>query len=228
MISRNRAGVFLRVEAVLFDLDGVLVDSTASIERAWRSWAESSAVSWDRVLPHVHGRRAVETICQVFPEMSAERVRAEADAVNALQVRDPQIVAIRGALELLAAVPARSWAVVTASPAELALARLRYAGFTPPRIIVSAGDVDEGKPDPACYRLAARRIGAEPSKCLVVEDAPSGVRAAKSAGMRCLALLTTHRRAELEDADAAVGDLADIEIVAEDRQAFTVNVRSPR
>jgi mannitol-1-/sugar-/sorbitol-6-phosphatase len=227
MTSAHERGVFSGVEALLFDLDGVLVDSTASIERAWRSWAETSAVAWESVLPHVHGRRAVETVSRVFPEMSPERVRAEADAVNALQVLDPRIDAVRGARELLATLPARAWAVVTASPADLALARLRYAGFTTPRVMVAAADVEVGKPDPACYLLAARRIGAEPSRCLVVEDAPSGVRAAKNAGMRCLALLTTHAPEDVASADAVIGDLAGIRI-AENGVALTVDVRGAR
>lgn len=226
MTLENGLAVFRRVEAVLFDLDGVLVDSTASIERAWRSWAKSSEVTWDRVLPHVHGRRAVETIRRVFPDMSADRIAAEADGVNALQVGDEHIAAVRGALEFIADLPARSWAVVTASPRDLALARLRYAGFVAPNVIVSAGDVKQGKPDPSCYLRAAERMGAEPSRCLVVEDAPSGVRAAKNAAMRCVALSTTHERAELDEADAVAGDLADFQIVPEDHAAFTVRLRS--
>lgn len=179
----------VRVRAILFDLDGVLADSAASIERAWRRWADGYGVRVEQVLPHVPGRLAVDTIRVVRPDLSPTAVRADADRVNAYQVVDEaDRTPVPGMVALVRALADRPWAVVTAAPRELAAARLARCGYPPAPVLVGAQDVTAGKPDPAGYRTAARRLGVPAADALVVEDSAAGIRAGLAAGATVLAL----------------------------------------
>lgn len=195
------------VEAVLLDLDGVMVHSAASIERAWRAWSSARGLPWREVEPHVHGRLAVDTIRALLPDLAGGEVEREARAVNDRQVRDTSDVEpVAGMRGLVGALPDQSWAVVTACPRDLALSRIVAGGYPRPAALVTFEDVDRGKPDPQGYLLAAEKLGVEPSRCLVVEDSPAGVAAAKATGMAVVGLSTTHDTTELRDADAVVPD----------------------
>lgn len=184
------------VGAVLFDCDGVLVDSAASVERAWRRWAVDHGLDEDAVVAVAHGRRTVDTMRElgIRPDELADEVAG----LEAAEVADaPSVSAYPEPAALLPALPPETWAVVTSGTHALVTSRLAAAGLPLPAVLVTAEDVAAGKPDPAGYLEAARRLGLPPADCLVVEDAPAGVQAALAAGMRVVALPTTHPAEEL-------------------------------
>jgi sugar-phosphatase len=185
--------------AVLFDLDGVLVDSTRYIEDQWRRWATAKGLAPEPFLRVCHGRRAVETIRLAAPHLDAE---AEVAAFTPEESPDDyELVPVDGAPRLLHTLPAGSWAVATSGSRAVATERLRRAGLPAPKVLICAEDVLHGKPAPDVYLMAAADLGVPPSECLVVEDAPAGIQAARAAGMVVVALTTTHRPDELK-ADA--------------------------
>jgi sugar-phosphatase len=195
--------------AILFDLDGVLVDSRACIEEQWRRWAVSKHLRPEPFLQVCHGRRALETIRLAAPHLDAA---AEIAAFRPDDFSDgPTIDAIEGAGALLRMLPRENWGVATSGPRATATSRLRKAGLPLPAVLISAEDVRHGKPDPDVYLVAAAALAAPPSECVVIEDAPAGLRAARAAGMRVIALTTTHAQQELE-ADAWATSLAGIHI----------------
>jgi sugar-phosphatase len=175
------------VEAVLFDMDGTLVDSDAAVERAWRTWAGEHGVDPSAALAIAHGRPAEQTVRALLPEADDQTVAAAAARQLALQYDDlADVVAAAGATGLLARVVV-PWAVVTSADRRLARARLRAAGLRPP-LLVTAEDVKAGKPDPEGYLLAAARLGADARRCLVVEDSEVGIQAGRAAGALVAAL----------------------------------------
>jgi mannitol-1-/sugar-/sorbitol-6-phosphatase len=194
--------------AILFDLDGVLVDSTGYIEEQWRGYARSKGLAPDPFLKFCHGRRALETIRLAAPHLDAE---AEVAAFVPPAPDNTPLIPVEGALQLLGALPPSSWAVATSGPRAAAVDRLRRAGLPMPGILISAEDVLCGKPSPDVYLRAAASLGLAPSDCVVVEDAPAGIEAGRSAGMTIIALTTTHSREELP-ADAWAESLAAIHL----------------
>jgi mannitol-1-/sugar-/sorbitol-6-phosphatase len=192
---------------VLSDLDGVLVDSQASIMRAWRSWGARHGLEAAAVEAVEHGRPSGEIVAALRPELDAAE---ESRALDALQAEDTgDVVALPGAADLLRGLGPDRLAVVTSCTAELAKARLRAAGLEPPPVLVTADRLRRGKPDPEGYLLAARELGADPSECVVLEDAPAGVQAGLAAGMRVVALLTTHAPEDLAGADERAASVAE-------------------
>jgi len=195
------------VTVVLSDLDGVLVDSQASIMRAWRGWGRRHGLEAAAVEAVAHGRPSGEIVAALAPRLDAAE---ESRALDALQAADTvDVVALPGAADLLRAFGPDRVAVVTSCTAALAEARLRAAGLVPPAVVVTADRLRRGKPDPEGYLLAARELGVDPAECVVLEDAPAGVEAGRAAGMRVVALLTTHAPEELADADERVASVAE-------------------
>jgi mannitol-1-/sugar-/sorbitol-6-phosphatase len=195
--------------AILFDLDGVLVDSTAYIEDQWRRWATAKGLEAEPFLQVCHGRRAVETIRLAAPDLDAE---AEVAAFKPEDAGDCRVLApTEGALRLVRTLPVESWAVATSGPRVVASERLRQAGLPIPPVLICAEDVVHGKPSPDVYLMAAAALGVSPSECIVIEDAPAGIEAARAAGMGVIGLTTTHRRSELA-ADACAMSLAGIHV----------------
>lgn len=195
--------------AVVFDLDGVLVDSTGYVEQQWRRWATSKGLPVEPFLRVCHGRRALETIRLAAPHLDAE---AEVAAFvphdeEAGQVLDP----VEGAPRLLETLPVGSWAVATSGTRAVATERLQRAGLPIPGVLICAEDVLRGKPSPDVYLLAAAGLGVVPAQCLVIEDAPAGIEAARAAGMGVVALTTTHRPEELT-ADACTTSLSGVHL----------------
>ena len=183
------------VSAVLFDCDGVLVDSAASVERAWRRWATERGLDEDAVVAIAHGRRTEDTLRDLG---FSDDLAAEVENIESAEVADAASVsAYPEAAALVAALPPEAWAVVTSGTHALVTSRLAAAGLPLPSVLVTAEDVAAGKPDPEGYLEAARRLGRLPADCLVIEDAPAGVEAALAAGMRVVALPTTHPAEEL-------------------------------
>ncbi len=194
-----------RVSAVLFDLDGVLVESRESTERVWLDWARTNGIEEAALRSAMHGVRSGDVVRALRPDLDS---LAEANEIERRQAEDTEgLRAIPGAVAALRALKGHRIAVVTSGTRPLALARLAAVGIEPPAVIVFAGDVERGKPDPEGYLTAARRLGADPVEALVVEDAPPGIEAAKAAGMAAVALPTTHAREELGAADVVLESL---------------------
>lgn len=196
----------LRCRAILFDLDGVLVDSRRCVELVWHAWAAGRRLDPAPFLEVAHGRRISETILMVRPDMDAAAEAAVLDAMEETETRG--LAPLPGAADLVAALGESQHAVVTSGSRAVATLRLRTAGLPLPRTFVTSGDVRRGKPDPEGYLLAAGKLGVAPEDCLVIEDSPPGVAAGKAAGMRVVAVLTTHKAEQLALADARVGALA--------------------
>jgi sugar-phosphatase len=195
----------LVASAILFDLDGVLADSTLSVNRAWSAWARRVGLEPDWLLPQVHGRRAIDTIRAVRPELDAESELATLVADETTDNAD--VVEIPGARVLVSVLPPGRWAIVTSGLRPVATARLIAAGVPIPSVMVTAESISRGKPDPEAYIRGAAELGVAPTDCLVVEDAPAGAAAARAAGMRVLGLTTTHSAAELMPVDLIATDL---------------------
>jgi mannitol-1-/sugar-/sorbitol-6-phosphatase len=186
----------LHVAAILFDLDGTLVDSTLVVERLWREWSARHGIDPDALLAVSHGRPAIDTMRQFRPDLlNLDQMAAE--HINAEEQDTTPIPAIPGAAELLASLPPDRWAIVTSCPPVLARVRREAASLPAPKTLVTAHDIERGKPAPDCFLLAAKQLGVEPEQCLVVEDSPAGARAGKAAGMKVLAVTTTHRADEV-------------------------------
>ena len=167
--------------AVLFDCDGVLVDSQSVISRSWTRWAQQLQVDRTAVLTALHGRRSRDTVAQFIADTGFEEAVALIDAIELDDAAS--VTAIPGAAELLAAVPAGRWAIVTSGSLPLATARLVAAGLPIPDVLVTGQHVSQGKPHPEGYLAAARLLGVPAGQCVVVEDAPAGIRAAHGAGV---------------------------------------------
>jgi mannitol-1-/sugar-/sorbitol-6-phosphatase len=192
---------------VLSDLDGVLVDSQASIMRAWRRWGREHGVEREAIDAVRLGRPTSEIVAALTPQLD---VAAEARALDLGQAEDSaDVVALPGAAEVLRVFAPDAVAVVTSCIAELAEARLRAAGLEPPAVLVASDRLRRGKPDPEGYLLAARELGVDPAACVVLEDAPGGVRAGVDAGMRVVGVLTTHAPADLAAAHERVASVAE-------------------
>lgn len=201
----------LECQAVLFDVDGVLVDSRAVVERIWTLWARRHGIDPDGIVARAHGRRTIETIRSLAPQLDAEAEKAWLESAELQDTAD--LAALPGAADALNALPDSRRALVTSGGHALALTRMKATGLAIPAVLVTAEDVDTGKPAPDCYLLAARRLGFEPGQCVVVEDTPAGIAAGRSAGASVIALATTFPRAALTGAALTVGTLRDIRIV---------------
>lgn len=196
--------------AILFDLDGVLVDSTRAVDREWREWAARKGVDGDAVMAIAHGVRTVEVIRRVAPHLDAE---AEAAAIENHEAGDQRGVTVMpGAIDLVKAIPDGRWGVVTSGTRLLASNRLRYCGLPVPEVLVTSDDVSNGKPHPEPYLEGAAGLGFAPEKCLVVEDAPAGIQSARAGGMKVIGMASTYIPAKLADADAVVRGFAQVSL----------------
>lgn len=194
--------------AILFDLDGVLVDSRAVVERTWRLWAERHRLDAGPLLRIAHGRRTRDTVVAMAPHLDLDAEVAWLESAELEDVAD--LTVVPGAKRLLEALPAQSWAVVTSGGLSLARRRLEAMGLPVPAVLITGEAVTRGKPAPDGYRLAAQRLGQEPASCVAFEDTPPGVAAARGAGARVIALTTTHAADQLRDADAVVRDFNEV------------------
>jgi mannitol-1-/sugar-/sorbitol-6-phosphatase len=193
-------------DAVLFDLDGVLVDSAEVVERTWQRWAARHGLDPDAVVRAAHGRRTVETVRMVAPHLAADdEVRALAESES---TETDGVYEVPGARELLQSLPARSWAVVTSGIRPVAELRMRHTKLPTPTVLVTADQVQHGKPHPEGYLTAAARLGVDPTRCIVVEDTPPGIEAAHAAGMRVVVVASTYAPVVLQGADAVVSALS--------------------
>jgi sugar-phosphatase len=199
--------------AILFDLDGVLVDSTRSVERQWRIWAREQGIDGDKVMAVAHGVRTIEVIRAVAPHLDAE---AEVRKLESREADDRDgVVVMPGAVELVRSIPEDRWCVVTSGTRRLASARLRLAGIPVPKVLVTAEDVAHGKPHPEPYLKGAELLGVNPAECLVIEDALAGIHSAHAAGMKVVGFASTYGGEELDEADAVVNGFGQLTVVVE-------------
>lgn len=196
--------------AILFDLDGVLCDSTRAVDREWRAWAKKKGVDGDAVMSIAHGVRTIEVIRRVAPHLDAEK---EARKIENHEAHDQAgVIVMPGAVDLVQSIPEGRWGVVTSGSRLLASARLRFCGLPVPKVLVTADDVAQGKPHPEPYLKGAERLGVNPADCVVCEDAPAGIQSARAGGMKVIGITSTYEAEKLEAADAVIGRLAAIRV----------------
>ena len=185
---------------VLFDLDGVLVDSTPAVARVWAKWAAKHGFVADDVVRQAHGKPSIATIRELLPhgDHDAENLEVERGEIEDIA----GVVPLPGALELLRELPLERWAIVTSCTRTLAEVRIRAAGLPVPRNMVTSTDITHGKPHPEPYQKGAKILGLTPADCVVIEDAPAGIRSGKAAGARVFCLRTTATDPELKEAGA--------------------------
>ncbi|MGA1988916.1 MAG: HAD family hydrolase [Candidatus Sulfotelmatobacter sp.] len=198
--------------AILFDLDGVLVDSTGAVDREWRAWAQRKGVDGDAVMAIAHGVRTLEVIQRVAPHLDAEAEVCELERREA----DHQegVTVMPGAAELVNSIPEGRWCVVTSGTLLLASARLRFCNLPVPKVMVTADDVAHGKPHPEPYLKGAELLGFDPADCLVIEDAPAGIQAARAGGMKVIGITSTYAAHALQHANAVIGKLGQIQVTS--------------
>lgn len=193
------------IDAILFDIDGTLVDSTPAVIRTWQAWASRRGLDAEAILRVSHGRRSEDTVAQFLP---IEQRRAAVAELEQLELADlGDVVALPGTRSLLSGLPAGRWAAVTSGSRRLMRARLAAAGLPLPDVLIAAEDVTAGKPDPEGYLKAAAALGFSARRCLVVEDAPAGIAAGTAAGASTLAVSTSHDPAVLRSAHETIVDL---------------------
>ena len=198
------------VQAILFDLDGVLVDSHRAVELVWREWGRLRNRDPEPFIKLAHGRRTSETLRMVAPELDAVAEAAVLDRMEEECIEG--LKAGAGAMNLVRGIPLGRWGVVTSGHRNVATLRLTSVGIPIPPVLITGDQVRKGKPDPEPYFEGVMAMGVAPSECLVIEDAPPGIVSAKGAGTRVIALRTTYNSEALSGADAVVDDLTKLGI----------------
>jgi sugar-phosphatase len=205
----------LECQAILFDLDGVMVDSSRCVELVWREWGRQCGRDPAPFIAVAHGRRTSETIALVAPELNAE---AEAAVLDRMEEECTEgLVPVPGVLELVRSIPPGRWGLVTSAHRPVAVLRLTAVGIPLPSVMITGDVVTRGKPDPEPYLTGAVRMGVHPSQCLAFEDAPPGVASARGAGLRVVGLRTTHQDSALSAADVLVDDFRSVAVQPEGR-----------
>ena len=208
--------------AILFDLDGVLADSTRAVDREWREWAVRKGVDGDAIMAIAHGVRTIEVIRRVAPHLDAE---VEASAIESHEANDQAgVVVMPGAAELVRSIPLGCWGVVTSGSRLLATNRLRYCGLPVPEVLVTSDDVTNGKPHPEPYLKGAALLRVKPEDCLVIEDAPAGIQSARAGGMSVLGITSTYAAGALQHADQVIGKLAQLRVTSNGTGKLSVEV----
>jgi len=210
--------------AILFDLDGVLVDSTRAVDREWREWAQRKGVDGDRIMAIAHGVRTIEVIRRVAPHLDAE---SEAAAIENHEAHDQRGVTVMpGAADLVRAIPLGRWGVVTSGSRLLAQNRMRYCGLPVPEVLVTSDDVTNGKPHPEPYLKGAMGLGLTPAECLVIEDAPAGIQSARTGGMKVIGMASTYAPEVLAQADAVIQRFGQLLVTRNGTGRFVIEVES--
>ncbi|MER7900657.1 HAD family hydrolase [Streptomyces sp. NPDC096046] len=206
----------IHAQALLFDNDGTLVSSLASVDRCWTRWAREYGITAEEFARvELHGRPAAEIAAELLPAEVVPRAVARIEGLEVDDVPNGGVHLLPGTRDFLDSLPADRWAVVTSATRRLAEARLDAVGILP-KTLVAADDITRGKPDPEPYLLAARALGVDPAHCVVFEDAPAGLTAGRAAGMTTVALTTTHQARELH-ADLVVENLSALSVLVTER-----------
>jgi sugar-phosphatase len=209
-LSADSSVVTVRCKGVLFDMDGILISSIGSVERSWTKWAVSRGVDPVHALSIAHGRRSIETVVELRPDLDAA---GENEIIEQMEMDDTEgVEVLPGVDALLAALPSNRWTVVTSATRPLARVRLAAGGIPVPARFVTADDVSEGKPHPAPYLAGAAVLGFKPEECVVFEDAASGAKAGRAAGCTVIATTFSHSVESLAAAQYLVPDLTGMEV----------------
>lgn len=195
--------MIVETQGLLFDMDGVLVSSIGSANRCWSQWARHYGIPGWETYTIPHGVRAVDIIQSLRPDFTAEDVAEGLCRIEDMEIADTDgLKVLAGVTELLGAIPAERWTIVTSATRRLLLGRLKAAGLPYPDELITADDVVHGKPHPEPYQKGAAMLGFASDECVVVEDAPSGVGAGVAAGSRVMGVLGTHEAKDLYAAGA--------------------------
>jgi len=206
--AQNR--VKIRVRGLLFDMDGVLVSSLGSVERSWQKWAEMHGVDVDLAIKTAHGRRAIETVRFLRPDLNDQE---ELKRIEDFEVEDNEgLEILKGVKPILEVLPEKYWTVVTSATERLARVRMAQGGIPVPSHLITADKVENGKPHPEPYIRGAELLGLKPEECLVIEDSAAGAKAGHAAGCKVLATLFSHSLESLSAADWIVHSLEDVQV----------------
>lgn len=215
--------ILVRCQGILFDMDGILISSLGSVERSWTIWANMRGIDPESSLKTAHGRRAIETVAMLRPDLDSE---AELKILEDLEIADNEgLRALPGVCELLQSLPADRWTVVTSATEKLARARLADGGIPVPARLVTANQVTRGKPHPEPFIAGAALLGFKPEECVVFEDSASGVIAGRAAGCTVIATTFSHPVESLEAAHYLVEDLTGV-TATYDESRIVLNVFS--
>jgi len=213
----------IRCAALLFDLDGVLIDSTPAVARVWRHWAIERGFDPDEVVARAHGRPSLTTVREYLPNADHE---AENHEIERREIEDLEgVVPLPGALALLGSLPTDRWTIVTSCTRPLAEVRIKAAGLPLPEKMITSNDITHGKPHPEPFLKGAAVLGFPAAQCVVFEDVPAGVRSGKAAGARVIAFTTTFQESALRDAGAdwVLRNCTDIRVIRHE-QDLVLNV----
>lgn len=216
----------LECAALLFDLDGVLINSTPAVARVWRSWATERGFDPEEVVARAHGRPSLTTVREYLPDADHE---AENREVERREIEDLEgVVPLPGALELLRRLPEHRWTIVTSCTRALAQVRMRAAGLPVPETLITSNDIVHGKPHPEPYLKAASLLGFAPADCIVFEDVPAGIRAGKAAGTKVIAFRTSVAESVLRDAGAdwILNNCSDVRLLGTSAQGLGLALAS--
>jgi sugar-phosphatase len=209
-LSLSPSPVLVRCQGILFDMDGILISSIGSVERSWTKWSEMRGVDPAYALSIAHGRRSIETVVRLRPDLDPE---AENEVIENFEIEDTDgVTVLPGVLELLALLPTNRWTVVTSATEPLARVRLAAGRIPVPDRIITAEQVIEGKPHPAPYLAGAALLGFAPEDCVVLEDAPSGVKSGRAAGCTVIASTFSHPEDALNEANYLIPDVTGIRV----------------
>ena len=215
--------VQIAVTGLLFDMDGVLVRSIDGDERCWRRWTARHNLTDTFDLRRTHGRRASDTIREHLPALDDQAISAHLFELDMFAEQEQEnVTAYPGARELLAMLPPSRWTVVTSASEKMMRSRLAAAGITAPQQAIGGDAVRVGKPHPEGYLRGAAILSQPAHRCLVIEDAPAGIRAGKLAGCQVLAVASSHRADELQDADWIISSLEHIQISVDRSATLTL------
>jgi mannitol-1-/sugar-/sorbitol-6-phosphatase len=213
----------LHCKAILFDMDGTLLDSSAVIERAWRWWTAKHSIPLEPVMAVQQGRPNKEVLRQFGPQLDIDQ---ESNQFLKFEENDVEgIVPMPGALDAVKVAQQGPWAIVTSADRSLAEVRLKATNIPVPDVFITADAIHHGKPNPECYLLAAQALGVYPVDCVVFEDAVAGVAAGKAAGMRVVGVLTSLTKKELSAADLWIHDFRDVKISRTEAGLFELTIR---
>jgi mannitol-1-/sugar-/sorbitol-6-phosphatase len=215
----------ISVRAVLFDMDGVLISSTGADARSWLRWAKLHGMEATFSIHETHGRRTIDTIRALRPDLDLVTELKRMEDFDAEDTED--LTVYPGVRELLAALPPAQWSIVTSASERIMRHRLGVLHVPVPPKIVTSESVTLGKPNPGPYQLGASQLGLTPAECLVIEDSPSGIRAAKTAGCFVVAVASSHAREELKEADYIVSSLEELELHPADDRDLILCRRRP-
>ena len=203
----------LTASGILFDMDGILVSSLGSVERSWARWGRMRGVDGAKAILTAHGKRAIETIRLLRPDLDDE---AELAVIEQIEIDDTEgLQALPGIGKLLGSLPPGSWTVCTSATERLARVRMEHVGLLPPKHFIAADMVQHGKPHPEPYLRGAALLGFAPGQCVVFEDAPAGCTAGKAAGCTVVATLFSHSREQLAEADYIVPSLEEVRVTGQ-------------